>query len=253
MLACNTGRHRVATTFAVWFCAIACCRVGSARTVETALDRYVTKPDSTYSWRVASKSQKGGATQFVVDLKSQTWRSAARRPPILPPVFPGLDRIRVRPQATEFLSGLALSVGEFAGFVVSDIAPGEAVADHFQVDEAVPKIDATDLAPVSVDIHDLDANDLAEHFGGQVLPGFGPERLALFGGVDAMQADLVLHFGVVEHGQTVAVGDRHDLARDRLGLVSQQCEGGDEAKLEHGRIVPIAFERCAPQNRGALF
>ena len=42
---------------------------------ETALDRYVAKPDPTYSWHVVKKTEGGGATQFVVDLKSQTWRS----------------------------------------------------------------------------------------------------------------------------------------------------------------------------------
>ena len=43
---------------------------------ETALDRYVAKPDPTYSWKVYQKTEGGGATQFVVDLKSQTWRSS---------------------------------------------------------------------------------------------------------------------------------------------------------------------------------
>jgi PhoPQ-activated pathogenicity-related protein len=42
---------------------------------ETALDRYIAKPDSTYSWKVIQKSEGGGATQFIVALKSQTWRS----------------------------------------------------------------------------------------------------------------------------------------------------------------------------------
>lgn len=42
---------------------------------ETALDRYVRKPDPTYSWRVVRKAQANNATQFIVDLKSQTWRT----------------------------------------------------------------------------------------------------------------------------------------------------------------------------------
>lgn len=45
---------------------------------ETVLDRYVAKPDATYSWKVVRKTQGGGATQFVVDLKSQTWRMPKR-------------------------------------------------------------------------------------------------------------------------------------------------------------------------------
>jgi len=42
---------------------------------ETALDRYVAKPDATYSWKVARKIPVKGGTQFILDLTSQTWRS----------------------------------------------------------------------------------------------------------------------------------------------------------------------------------
>jgi PhoPQ-activated pathogenicity-related protein len=42
---------------------------------ETALDRYVRKPDPTYSWKVVHTAKGDGATQFIVDLKSQTWRT----------------------------------------------------------------------------------------------------------------------------------------------------------------------------------
>src|SRR2546423_217932 len=42
---------------------------------ETALDRYVRKPDPTYAWKVLSETRGEGVTQFIVDLKSQTWRT----------------------------------------------------------------------------------------------------------------------------------------------------------------------------------
>jgi PhoPQ-activated pathogenicity-related protein len=42
---------------------------------ETALDRYVRAPDPSYSWSVVRESKADGAAQFVVDLKSQTWRT----------------------------------------------------------------------------------------------------------------------------------------------------------------------------------
>jgi PhoPQ-activated pathogenicity-related protein len=42
---------------------------------ETALDRYVHKADPTYAWKVVRTVKGGGATQFIVDLKSQTWRT----------------------------------------------------------------------------------------------------------------------------------------------------------------------------------
>jgi PhoPQ-activated pathogenicity-related protein len=41
---------------------------------ETALDRYVRKPDASYSWTVAGEAQCNGCTATVIDLKSQTWR-----------------------------------------------------------------------------------------------------------------------------------------------------------------------------------
>jgi PhoPQ-activated pathogenicity-related protein len=55
----------------VWFCAAAVSWAG-----ETALDRYVSKPDPTYSWKVAKELPGNPVTQYFVDLKSQTWRSA---------------------------------------------------------------------------------------------------------------------------------------------------------------------------------
>jgi PhoPQ-activated pathogenicity-related protein len=49
---------------------------GLLRAGETALDRYVAKPDATYSWKVVRTVEGNPLTQFVVDLKSQTWRTA---------------------------------------------------------------------------------------------------------------------------------------------------------------------------------
>jgi PhoPQ-activated pathogenicity-related protein len=42
---------------------------------ETALDRYVAKPDPTYQWKVVHTATDNGLTTYIVDLKSQTWRS----------------------------------------------------------------------------------------------------------------------------------------------------------------------------------
>ncbi|MEX2141603.1 MAG: PhoPQ-activated pathogenicity-related family protein [Pirellulales bacterium] len=42
---------------------------------ETALDRYVAKPDPTYAWKIVGTVQDSGLTQYIVDLKSQTWRT----------------------------------------------------------------------------------------------------------------------------------------------------------------------------------
>jgi PhoPQ-activated pathogenicity-related protein len=44
---------------------------------ETALDRYVKKPDPTYRFEMVSKFSGQGYTAYVLDLTSQTWRTAA--------------------------------------------------------------------------------------------------------------------------------------------------------------------------------
>ena len=40
---------------------------------ETALDRYVNKPDSNYKYQVVSKLPGKGFTAYVVDMTSQAW------------------------------------------------------------------------------------------------------------------------------------------------------------------------------------
>ena len=42
---------------------------------ETALDRYVKKPDPSYSFHVVNTLHGEGYTAFIVDLTSQTWRT----------------------------------------------------------------------------------------------------------------------------------------------------------------------------------
>ena len=49
----------------------------SAAAQETALDRYVAKPDPSYSWKLVNTIAGQGYKGFVIDLTSQTWRSAA--------------------------------------------------------------------------------------------------------------------------------------------------------------------------------
>ncbi len=49
----------------------------SASAQETALDRYIAKPDSSYSWKLINTIPGDGFKQYVIDLTSQTWRSVA--------------------------------------------------------------------------------------------------------------------------------------------------------------------------------
>jgi PhoPQ-activated pathogenicity-related protein len=43
---------------------------------ETALDRYAAKPDAEFAWKLAARIPGDGYTTFILDLTSQTWRSA---------------------------------------------------------------------------------------------------------------------------------------------------------------------------------
>lgn len=45
--------------------------------LETALDRYVHKPDPSFRWKLLSTQVQEGFTTYVVDLTSQTWRTSA--------------------------------------------------------------------------------------------------------------------------------------------------------------------------------
>lgn len=44
---------------------------------ETALDRYIAKPDPSYSWKLINTMAGSSFKQYVIELTSQTWRSAA--------------------------------------------------------------------------------------------------------------------------------------------------------------------------------
>src|SRR5688500_11703411 len=61
----------------VWMCCVVALFVAAMplRAGETALDRYVAKPDPTYSWKIVNNVTANGLTQYIVDLKSQTWRT----------------------------------------------------------------------------------------------------------------------------------------------------------------------------------
>lgn len=48
----------------------------TAFAAETALDRYVKKPDPSYRYEIVNKVHRDGYTTYVVDLTSQTWRKA---------------------------------------------------------------------------------------------------------------------------------------------------------------------------------
>ena len=50
---------------------------GFAGQRETALDRYVAKPDPAYKYGLVARAEGADATVYVLDLTSQTWRTPA--------------------------------------------------------------------------------------------------------------------------------------------------------------------------------
>lgn len=54
----------------------ACLLTSPARGADkTALDEYIAKPDPTYAWKLVKTIPGDGVTTYVLDLKSQSWRS----------------------------------------------------------------------------------------------------------------------------------------------------------------------------------
>jgi PhoPQ-activated pathogenicity-related protein len=58
-------------------CALLLVAASRARAEETALDRYIAAPDAAYAWKLAQSAKGDGYTTFVLDLTSQSWRTAA--------------------------------------------------------------------------------------------------------------------------------------------------------------------------------
>src|SRR5262245_15399227 len=48
----------------------------TVRAQQTALDRYVAKPDTAYSWKLVNTTQGEGYNAFVLELTSQHWRAS---------------------------------------------------------------------------------------------------------------------------------------------------------------------------------
>jgi PhoPQ-activated pathogenicity-related protein len=74
----NRSRAHILTTLS--FCMLLIAIASGARPAsnqDTALDRYIAKPDSSYSWKLIETISGAGFHGYVLDLTSQTWRSAA--------------------------------------------------------------------------------------------------------------------------------------------------------------------------------
>ena len=71
-----SGRVTMCGTLVAGFCLLGLAHAALAQSPErTALDDYVAKADDSFSWTVAATHKEEGYTTFVLDLKSQVWRS----------------------------------------------------------------------------------------------------------------------------------------------------------------------------------
>jgi PhoPQ-activated pathogenicity-related protein len=72
-------RHKTAASrLVIALCLVMPLAVGSAASVEeTALDRYIAKPDPSYAWKLVNTIPGEGYNGYVLELTSQTWRTEA--------------------------------------------------------------------------------------------------------------------------------------------------------------------------------
>jgi PhoPQ-activated pathogenicity-related protein len=73
----NRSRAQILTTLSCCLLLISIASGARPTNQDTALDRYIAKPDSSYSWKLIDTIAGDGFHGYVLDLTSQTWRSAA--------------------------------------------------------------------------------------------------------------------------------------------------------------------------------
>ena len=129
--------------------------------------------------------------------------------------------MRISPQPPSMLAGFRFSGCELPCLVVPHESPCEAVANHFHVNEAVPKVAADSHSAVpSVDVDHLDAHHLSKHSVREGLPGLCAESLGFPRRVDAGESDSMLQVRRVENRQCVSIDNRRDRPTRRGGTRS---------------------------------
>ena len=80
---------------------------GFAAEKQTALDRYVAAPDTSFKYEVLLTQPGNGYTAYVLDMTSQTWRSAAE---VDRPVWRHLVTI-IKPEQVKHSTGFLFITG----------------------------------------------------------------------------------------------------------------------------------------------
>ena len=90
---------------------------------KTPLDDYLARPDPTYAWKLVRTIPGDGVTSYVLDLKSQTWRSI---PEVDRPVWQHWLTITRPDQVTSDTAFLSIGGGRNGGEAPA-AAPGDAI------------------------------------------------------------------------------------------------------------------------------
>jgi PhoPQ-activated pathogenicity-related protein len=90
---------------------------------KTPLDNYLAQPDPTYSWKLVKTIPGNGVTCYVLDLKSQTWRST---PEVDRPVWQHWLTITRPDKVTSTTALLSIGGGRNGG-TAPTAAPGDAI------------------------------------------------------------------------------------------------------------------------------
>jgi PhoPQ-activated pathogenicity-related protein len=106
---------------AVVLCAFAMPAAADTPSKKTPLDDYIAKPDTTYAWKLVKTVPGDGVTSYILDLKSQTWRSTAD---VDRPVWQHWLTITRPDKVTSDTAFLSIGGGRNGGE-----APGEAPGD----------------------------------------------------------------------------------------------------------------------------
>ncbi|HEU4390259.1 MAG TPA: PhoPQ-activated protein PqaA family protein, partial [Blastocatellia bacterium] len=68
---------RLISVLTLFAAALPVLHTGAVADQQTALDRYIAQPDASFSWKLIKTLPGDGYTAYVLEMTSQTWRSAA--------------------------------------------------------------------------------------------------------------------------------------------------------------------------------
>ena len=143
-------------------------------------------------------------------------------------VFVWFYRVLVLPEAALRGAGLGFRLCVGGRRIVLFVMPGEARLEHFEVDVAVVEVDRSEDAVVLVALGECDTHLAPRDESRQELTGRLSERLPLLRRIDPLEADFVLGFGSVKHGDRVAIRHFHHAPCQRFVRPRRKAQARDK-------------------------